>query len=62
MDEDDRHEVLRLEYHDKMSGDDEEYLPCVNCKETFSPDYAETFSDRFHGKGYKCPRCGEING
>ena len=40
----------------------DENLPCVNCKEMFNPDYAETFSDRFHGKGYKCPRCGEING
>jgi DNA-directed RNA polymerase subunit RPC12/RpoP len=44
-----------------ITPEDVEMLPCQYCNVEFSPDCAETFSDRFHGKGYKCPHCGKIN-
>jgi len=54
---DDNDEVLRAQFHDHMSGDDDEYLPCAHCEKTFCPDYAETFKLGNHIKGYKCPHC-----
>jgi len=59
MNEDERNEVLRIEYNDKMSGDDDDYLQCDHCKEKFCPDYAEQF--KAIGNNFlKCQNCGEV--
>lgn len=61
MIEDDRNEVLRIEYHDKLSGDDDEYIPCTYCKIPFCPDYAEMSKGTNGNRYYKCPRCEKYN-